>query len=53
MSWYACDGEPNRLPMHPQPPLTDLPERSLLGNLGVLDKTTLVPAAPAIVKPRQ
>lgn len=50
MNWYARDGEPNHLPMHPQPLLTDLPERSLLGKL---HQTAIVPATPALVKPRQ
>jgi murein DD-endopeptidase MepM/ murein hydrolase activator NlpD len=33
----ARDGEPNRLPMGPQPALTDLTERILMGNFIVLE----------------
>jgi murein DD-endopeptidase MepM/ murein hydrolase activator NlpD len=33
----ARDGEPNRLPMGPQPTLTDLTERILMGNFVVLE----------------
>jgi hypothetical protein len=33
----ARDGEPNRLPMGPQPSLTDLTERILMGNFVVLE----------------
>lgn len=33
----ARDGEPNRLPMGPQPALTDLTERILMGNFVVLE----------------
>lgn len=33
----ARDGEPNLLPMSPQPPLTDLTERLLMGNFVVLE----------------
>jgi hypothetical protein len=33
----ARDGEPNRLPMSPQPVLTDLTERMLMGNFVVLE----------------